>query len=786
MSKSTFIIKNNIDDANASYTYYVDDVNREETVEGEIIVIRGWVYSVRKRSDDGIISARPVNVDLVAGDKVSELGRVWRKTRRDVRKSFNLDNDYKAEFLIRFNRAEALDDVIYIRFREDRLSVDEADASGNIESSKNLLEMYVDINMSGLDKSFTKEGRFREFLSNRPLQRTVQFLKNNNPVNAIKKINEKVTPPEDAYEVWRKNNTPSPAEYDRQRKERFAYNPLISISIPLYNTPIEFFEVLMESIVNQTYSNFQLCLADGSDTDTLGQYIKEHYPDDNRIDYMHLSENLGIAGNTNKALAMAKGDYIMLTDHDDILEISAVYEIVKALNTDITDNAGSKDDSTDTGSNIDIVYTDEDLVDASGTIYSNYRFKSDFNLEMLRHLNYVCHIFCVRRSILDEVGGFREKFDGAQDFDLILRCVEKTDRIYHIPNILYHWRAHEDSTAGNIDSKQYAIDASVNALKEHYERVGIEAEVEPTDIFIMLKTMRKVLGEPLVSILIPNKDHITDLEKCITSITDKTEYKNYEIIIIENNSTEAETFAYYDKLTSDAAFKGRIKVCRYEGEFNYSKINNFGAEFAAGEYYILLNNDIEVISSDWIDRMLGYCQDKNIGAVGCKLLYPDDTIQHCGIVIGLGGFAGHILTGLDIREVAYFGRLKVQQEISAVTAACMMVDASIYEEVGGFDEEFAVALNDVDLCLKIRAKGKKIILDPNIQMYHYESKTRGYEESKEQVERFKREIERFKSKWSEVIEAGDPYYNPNLTLIYGNFAIKQPDEKFGEIEAIDD
>lgn len=732
-----YMKRHNLNDTDACYKYYVDSVDRED----EYILLKGWVYA---------LNGNPIKVKLEdTNKKPIDDYKIWRKTRHDVKKKFDLENDHKSEFLIKFNRKSIKSEKIYIVF-----------------SSKDEESMYVSINMRGLDESFTTWGKISEFMTNQPIRRTARFIKNN-PQRIYNNVLAKFREPKDDYTIWRENNSPSVADYDKQRNVKFDYKPLISISIPLYNTPMDFFEPLIKSIMNQTYSNFELCLADGSDDDRLGQYISKNYPNDNRINYIHLDKNLGIAGNTNKALEMATGEYVMLTDHDDLLEISALYEIVKVLNDD---------------SSIDIIYTDEDLVDASGMIFSNYRFKPDFNLEMLRHLNYICHIFFVRKTIMDEVGGFREEYDGAQDFDMILRCVEKTDKIYHIPKVLYHWRAHEDSTAGNADSKQYAIDASVNALKAHYNRVGIDADVEATDIFIMLKTTRKLHSEPLVSILIPNMDHIEDLDKCIQSIVDKTIYNNYEIIVIENNSTEKETFDYYNRITEKYNF---IKMVKWGEDFNYSKINNFGAQYAKGEYFILLNNDIEVIATDWINRMLSYCVDDSVGAVGAKLLYPDDTVQHCGIVIGVGGFGGHILTEQGVEDVGYFGRLRVQQEVSAVTAACMMVDAKVFKDVEGFDEEFAVALNDVDLCLKIRKAGKKIILDPNITMYHYESKSRGYEETADKQARFKREIKRFRDKWSKEIEAGDSYYSPNLTLLYGDCSPRRDEERFLIVEEIE-
>ena len=728
------VIRNNLDDETASLQYFIELI---ELNEG-IIVIRGWVYSKEKC---------PVEVQLVDDKKIHiSKSQVWRKSRRDVRKIFELDDDYKSEFVISFDRKDISDDLTYIHFCDD---------------SKN--EMYIRLDMHKLDSSFTAWGRFTDFITDSPIKRTARYLKNHGVLGAFDAFKEQ----KDAYTVWREANMPSAHELDVQRTKKFDYNPLISISIPLYNTPIEFFEPLMQSIMNQTYGNFQLCLADGSDNDNIEKYIKDNYSKDNRINYIHLDKNLGIAGNTNKALEMASGEYVMLTDHDDLLEINALFEIVKVLNDD---------------SSIDIIYTDEDLVDASGHIFSDYRFKPDFNLEMLRHINYICHIFFVRKSIMDQVGGFREEYDGAQDFDMILRCVELTDKIYHIPKILYHWRAHDDSTAGNVDSKQYAIDASVRALEEHYKRVGIEADVEATDIFIMLKSTRKLLKRPLVSIIIPNMDHIDDLNKCLQSIINKTNYDNYEVIIVENNSTKEDTFKYYEKISEKYNF---VKICKWEDSFNYSKINNFGVRHAKGEYYILLNNDIEVRSPDWIDRMVSYLQYNDIGAVGAKLLYPDDTVQHCGIVIGVGGFAGHIMTESDIKDSGYFGKLRVQQEVSAATAACLGVDASVYKAVGGFDEEFAVALNDVDLCLKIRNMGKKIVLDPNISMYHYESKSRGYEELPEQISRFKKEIKRFREKWSNLLEEGDPYYSPNLTLDRADCSPRRTEERFLVIEEIE-
>jgi GT2 family glycosyltransferase len=668
--------------------------------------------------------------------------------RKDVAEAYKIETDCKCGFEAHFPRKLITGSRMEIRF------------SGAQET-----EIH-EVDMKRFDRETSSWGRVMDLLAPAHARDNVRYIRENSLGAFASLIKQEYHAGEEPYDRWRREHALTGREIKRQRQTEFAYRPLISISIPVYNTPLPYLKELLESILGQTYDNWELCLADGSTNDAVQQYLQENYRD-TRIRYKRLEKNEGIAGNTNQALAMASGEFIMLTDHDDTLTVNALYEMVKALNED---------------PDTDIIYTDEDLVDAAGKTYSSPRFKPDFNYEFLRSINYICHIFMVRKSIMEEVGGFRAEYDGAQDYDMILRCCEKTTRIRHIPMVLYHWRAHPDSTAGNPESKMYAVDASVRALKEHYHRLGIEAEVKPTDIFIMLHTIRKVSGCPKISIIIPNKDHIEDLDLCISSIRDRSSYSNYEIIVVENNSTDPETFAYYDRLTAEDA---RIQVVTWTQEFNYSKINNFGAQYATGDYYILLNNDIEVISPDWMEGMLGYCQEPGTGAVGAKLYYPDDTVQHCGIVIGVGGFGGHILTGSSSKDTGYFGKLKAVQEVSAVTAACMMVKREVFEQVGGFDEDFAVALNDVDLCMKIRDVGEKIILNPWVEMYHYESKSRGFEDTPEKIARFKKEIRRFRNKWKIELEKGDPYYNPNLTLDRGDCSIRRADERFEIIEEIE-
>lgn len=569
------------------------------------------------------------------------------------------------------------------------------------------------------------------------------------------------------YAGWFASHRVTKRQLRAQKKHVFDPAPKISICIPLYNTPLPFLKALIDSVMAQSYGNWELCLADGSTNDAAAQYIQTHYSNETRINYRKLEENYGIAGNTNAALSMADGEYVMLSDHDDFLEPDALYEIVSSI---------SKNPA------VDIVYTDEDLTDETGKNFRDPRFKPDYNRELLCSINYICHIFLVRRTILDQVGGFREEFDGAQDWDLILRCCEKTDQICHIPKVLYHWRAHAASTAGNPESKTYAIEAGRKALEEHYQRMGIDAELQYTGIFILFRTIMKVAGSPKVSIIIPNKDSVETLDTCLRSILEKSTYDSYEIIIVENNSKDDETFEYYHRIEEQS---DRIHVCYYKGGWNYSAINNFGVRHASGDYYIFLNNDTEVIEPRWIEELLGYCQMKDVGIVGAKLFYPDDTVQHCGVVVGVGGFAGHILTNSSAGDAGYFGRLKAIQDISAVTAACLMIKKSSFENVGGFTEEFKVALNDIDLCLKVREQGELVVLNPWCRLYHYESKTRGNEETPEKHERFKAEIRRFRSRWSKILSEGDPYYSPNLTLMYGDCRIRGKYEHFDIIDEIE-
>ena len=558
----------------------------------------------------------------------------------------------------------------------------------------------------------------------------------------------------DDYEQWILKHRPDKKTLRKQKKTVFQKKPLISIVVPLYQTPEPYLRELIDSVKAQSYENWQLCLADGSPDDRLKGFLDRNYGKENRIVYRKLEQNGGISVNTNEAAMLATGEYLMLCDHDDTLEPDALYEITKAIN--------EKDAP-------DVLYTDEDKVSMDGKHYFDPNFKPDYNLFRLRENNYICHIFVVKKALTDRVGLLRAEFDGAQDYDFIFRCCEEADKVVHIPKVLYHWRCHMDSTAADPESKAYAYQAGRRAIKEHYQRMGIDASVEMTERPGWYRSYVKIQDNPKISIIIPNKDHIEDLELCLFSLTKRSTYKNYEILIVENNSEKPETFEYYKKLPDRYP---KVKVLTWEKEFNYSAINNFAAKQAEGVYLLFLNNDVEILTPQWIEEMLQICQQKDVAITGAKLYYPDDTIQHAGVVLGLGGIAGHIMCKASREDPGYFGRTVTVQEISAVTAACMMIRTEDFWNAGGFDETFQVAFNDIDLCMKVRAAGKKIVFTPYAELYHYESKSRGLEDTPEKQFRFDKEVKAFEAKWSEQLAKGDPYYSPNLSVTEGDCSLR--------------
>lgn len=588
-------------------------------------------------------------------------------------------------------------------------------------------------------------------------QKTLRYWKNYGLKNTIKKVCQKLSGQRDYgnYEDFLKKYGVKEEELARQRQEVFENGPCFSIAVPLYQTKEKYLREMIESVQAQTYTNWELCLADGSGREhSLQPVVGEYIAKDKRIKYCLLDSNEGIAGNTNEALKMADGDFVVLTDHDDLLSPEALYQCAKAV---------QKEPQTD------VIYSDEDKVDMSGKKFFEPHFKSDYNIDLLCTMNYICHLFVVRKDVMERAGLFESCYDGAQDHDFILRCTEKAEHIVHIPKVLYHWRCHAQSTSENPESKLYAFENGCKAVKAHYDRIGIPAEVEQGPFYGMYRTHYLWKEQPLVSILIPNKDHVTDLKKCMDSIEKKSTYRNFEFIIVENNSTEEETFAYYKEIEK----RDNVRVLYYKEDFNYSRINNFGAKEANGEYVLLLNNDTEMIEPDSIKEMLDVCMRPDVGIVGAKLIFEDNTIQHAGVIIGFGGVAGHAFIGQDRDDNGYFSRIISVQDLSAVTAACLMVRRSVFDEVEGLNEEFKVAFNDIDFCLKVRKAGYLVVYNPYAQFYHYESKSRGQEDSADKVARFQQEIGLFGERWGELLEHGDPYYNPNLTLDKADFSLKE-------------
>ncbi|MBQ9390574.1 MAG: glycosyltransferase [Lachnospiraceae bacterium] len=697
---------------------------------------------VSKDSSDVSIRGWGVNTKSLEVFIVDEAGnRIEAKTeyvvRKDIETQFpelrNIPEDERSKmqgFLSTFNRNSKKVKVHIIRDGKENVEVVDLDKALAFDPTNRWHRAMRYYNNNGL-KSFINHG--------------------------LKKLFEMTMGGNDnRYEKWMELYDVKEDELEFQRNQMFENGVKFSIIVPLYNTPLNFLDQLVKSVEAQTYPNWQLCFADGSSNNKVAEHIKQHIDDGSyqgRITYRHLEENKGISENTNEALKLAVGEYIVLADHDDVLAPNALYELMVQID---------KYDA-------EVIYSDEDKIDINGKDRFEPYFKSGFNIDLLCSNNYVCHLFCVKKEIADKVGGFDSEYDGAQDHDFILKCVSEVDNVYHIPKILYHWRSHKNSTAENPESKLYAFKNGKKAVKKYFDTKGIEVEMEDGIQYGQYHARHIVKGSPLVSIIIPNKDHTRDLDMCLKSIMKNT-YDNYEVIVVENNSTEPETEEYYKNITSVCP---KAKVLRWPGEFNFSSINNFGVKEAKGEYLLFLNNDIEAINNDWLDRMLGFCQRDDVGIVGAQLLYPDGIIQHAGVVIGFGEIAGHAFVGLHPDECKAFGRAMLTQDYSAVTAACLLTKKEIFDKVGGFDEEFKVAFNDIDYCLRVRQLDKKVVYNSFAALTHYESKSRGAEDTPEKKQRFADEIRMFQERWADILRDGDPYYNVNLALDRADFAIRQ-------------
>ena len=528
-------------------------------------------------------------------------------------------------------------------------------------------------------------------------------------------------------------------------------NKTISVITALYNTDKKFLAQYIDSFLNQSYRFGQLVLADASDNrhGYVGEYVKGLNSD--KIKYVKLEKNSGISDNTNRRVNLADGDYICLADHDDILSADALYQMARAVFE----------------KKADFVYSDEALFD---TDYKNPivgHFKPDYSYYYLTNVNYICHLVCMKKSIFTELGGLKKESDGAQDHDLFLKVSEIPNvKILHIPKVLYYWRVHSGSTSGGVGAKPYVTQNAIAAIDAHLERTGVKGKAREGMFPSTYKIDYEIENPPLVSIIIPNKDQVKVLKQCIDSIYEKTLYKNFEILVVENNSTEKETFEYYNEIENA---HDNLRVLYYKGGFNFSKINNFAVSQARGDMYLMLNNDIEIITPEWLGEMVSLAIQKNVGIVGAMLYYPDNRVQHAGVITGLGGYAGHSHKYHPRGKSGYMFRLSCVQNLSCVTAACLLVTKQAFEAVGGMDEEFAVAFNDVDFCLRVRNYGYQVLFTPYAQCYHHESVSRGADTSGEKKERFERERQRLKNRFGDSL-LHDPFYNPNLTLDMEDFS----------------
>ncbi len=726
--------------------YYI-----EQTVyNNEIISIDGWGFTTSV-IDMQKIDSVPVELSVINEDGQQETFMLKRKYRADVNENFGLEKSKKEfGFEVKWKNTQKNKGIYTVVLK------------GGKTSEKFIVECNKLVDQAREENR--KYENFFDMLKNRDEELFIDdwhYLVNFGWKKYCDRIKKRFQDTEEVYNVWRKKYIPNARKLKKQRAEKLDYEPCISIIVPTYKTPEKFLKEMIDSVRNQSYENWELCIGDGSVTeDTVKNVVESYQKKDKRIKMLCLSENLGIAGNTNAALSIATGDYIALLDHDDILAPDALYEVVKWMNEHYKDET-------------DVIYTDEDKVSFDLKDYFEPHFKSDYNLDLIRSNNYICHLFVAGKSIVDQVGGFRKEYDGSQDYDFILRCIEQSKHVEHVPKVLYHWRCHPGSTAANQESKMYCYEAGKRAIEDHLKRMGEDdCQVVMTEHLGFYHVIYPIREQKKVSIIIPNKDQKEILERCIESVIQKTDYKNYEIIIVENNSTTNEIFEYYKTIEQ----RENIRVVIWKDKFNYSAINNFGVRYANGEYLLFLNNDIEVIRENWLSEMLANVQRKEVGIVGAKLLYPDNMVQHAGVIIGMGGIAGHPLSRHPADDCGYFARGIIQQNLNAVTAACMLTKKEVYEKVNGFEEKLAVAFNDIDLCLKVRKAGYLIVYDPEALLYHHESISRGKEDTLEKRNRFEGEVDYMAKKWKDVLEKGDEYYNPNLSLLSGNFELKKESE----------
>lgn len=703
--------------------YFIDKIVKDEA--SRCATVQGWAFNTKTKE--------PVELYLLGKEAVGV--QFKRDFRIDVNNKYALPDDAKVGFIIEFDE-KTYGEKLKLKLKDDN----------NVR--------VVPINLKKNYDYLKKPNLFNAKRLVGVTTRTVGYFSRNGLKNTIRKIKfELKYKNQENYDFWIDVHE----DYDKkaiiEEIKAFTYKPKVSIVMPVYNVEEQWLRACVESVRNQYYENWELCIADDNSSDAhIKPLLEEFKILDSRIKVVYREENGHISEASNSALAIATGEFVGLLDNDDTLADFALYEVVKLLNQH---------------PQADLIYSDEDKLSEDNKRSQPF-FKTDWAPDILLATNYICHFGVYRKNIIDEIGGFRKGYEGAQDYDLVLRFTEKTNNIFHIQKILYHWRMISNSTAVNPDSKGYAFEAGLKSLEDALERRGIKGTVSHGAFPGVYNIEYEIVNNGLVSVIIPTRDNAADLKACIDSIYEKTIYENFEIIVADNGSEKEETFKLFEYYTKK--YQDQFKVVRIDMPFNFSKINNLAVQESKGEYLLFLNNDITVITKGWMKRMVSYAQQQHVGAVGAKLYYPDNTIQHAGVLLGMGGVAGHGHVGYPRGDYGYFGKLVTTNNYSSVTAACMMVKREDFDRVNGFEEKLTVAFNDVDFCLKLYEAGKYNVWLHNVELYHYESKSRGAEDTYSKYKRFNSEIKYMKDHWLKYIK-NDPYYNRNLTRVDGNYAI---------------